>query len=459
MSAHVRSRKYSARDWLVALFLVIALVLGGGGSPNPATELVLELLFVPVAILWLWLPGDLTKPEASANPLVIALAILVLIVPTLQLIPLPASLWTALPGRENEVAALSLVSEQHSWRPFSMSPARTLASLLSTVPAAFCLIAVARLDTPGRRLVMATIAAMAVISAALGAAQLIMRSSHLNLYEQFSRGWITGFQANRNAEADVLLIGFLALAVLGAPYLAGMRRKFHLSLDRRMFTVLVTGLGLLLLLATVMTGSRAGLVLAVGSLLAAFVVVAVEIRSAGVGKVLVGAWVLPLTALVAIIVYAGISQNTAVGRVAQRFSDVENPRAEVWQDARYILAESWPAGVGIGGFVPAIAAAERLEAVDEGVPNRAHDDYLEIGLEAGFLGYGIVAIAAIICLTMTWIKWRDDPTTRGQALFGTTVLSLIAFHSVVDYPLRSMAVACLAGVAGGMLARTRAPAS
>jgi O-antigen ligase len=152
--------------------------------------------------------------------------------------------------------------------------------------------------------------------------------------------------------------------------------------------------------------------------------------------------------------FLGLSQNTAIERVAERFSDLGSERAEIWQDSWFALKQYWPAGFGMGGFEPAMFPAERLEFLGPAVPNRAHNDCLEIGIEAGLLGYAMVAAAAAAVLAMAARAWRD-PAMRSQIVFGLSVLLLIALHSVVDYPLRSMAVACLSGVAGGLLVRVR----
>ena len=459
MAARPRSNGYSARARLVAIFVALALVLGGGGSPNPLTEVIVELCFVVVAMCWLWLPGS--KASGLGRPvdrLALVLALVPLLVPLVQLIPLPPPVWTALPGRGDEVAALSLIGEQHSWRAISMSPNRTVAGVLAIVPAAFCLVAVAQLDKHERRLVLATVAMMVVASAMLGALQLVARGARINFYEQFSRGWVTGFQANRNAEADVLLIGFMALIALAAPYLVGNRRRLLLNLNLRMYALLVGSVGLLLLLATVMTGSRAGTTLILFACAAAFAIIIVERRRTAESNrpktiVPIGFAVIAPVA----VVFMAVSGNTALERVAGRFSDLGSERTEIWQDTRFAIAKSWPVGVGIGGFEPAMLSAERLEVLDPEVPNRAHNDYLEIGLEAGVFGYLEIGLIVILCMTMAWRTWRDRRDVRGQIVFGASVLLLIAFHSVVDYPLRSMAIACLAGVAGGMLARTRVP--
>jgi O-antigen ligase len=452
MPAVARSGSYSARARLVAVFVALAFVLGGGGTPNPLTELLLQIAFVGIAVVWVWLP----KPgDGLRDRVALVLVAIPLIIPLVQLIPLPPSIWSTLPDRGNEVAALSLIGEQSSWRPISLSPSRTVAALLAIVPAVFCFYAVARLDLKERRLVLLTILVMTLVSAWMGAVQLTSRGSGFNFYPQHSAGWVTGFQANRNATADVLLIGILALAAVAVPYLTDDRKRLPLGLSRRAFAIMAGGVGLFLVLATVMTGSRAGVTLLVVAGVGAALIFVVS-RDVETGTLSRKALLLLAAAVLlgGAAAFAALSQNTAIERVAERFSDLGNERGEVWEDSWFALKQYWPVGFGIGGFEPAMLPAERLEYLDPLAPNRAHNDYLEIGIEAGILGYAMVVAAAMAVLAVAARAWRER-RMRGQIVFGLTVLLLIAFHSVVDYPLRSMAVACLSGVAGGLLVRTR----
>jgi hypothetical protein len=136
--------------------------------------------------------------------------------------------WQALPGREIERAALDLIGASASWRPLSLSPSRTLASLLSLGPPLALMIMAGGLPFEVRKLLLAGIAGMTVISAVLGAAQLAAGGAAFRLYEHTHSGWLTGFQANRNAQADVLLIGMVALAAALAG--ASLRHKDRLIL-------------------------------------------------------------------------------------------------------------------------------------------------------------------------------------------------------------------------------------
>jgi len=103
-------------------------------------------------------------------------------------------------------------------------------------------------------------------------------------------------------------------------------------------------------------------------------------------------------------------------------------------------------------FVPAILGGERLEVVRPTLPNRAHNDYLELAVEAGV--FGLAALAAIAALLVAAARrMLRAAAADGTALpvFAIAALGTLALHSLVDYPLRSMALACIGGVCVGML--------
>ncbi|HOB13927.1 MAG TPA: hypothetical protein PKN09_06770, partial [Novosphingobium sp.] len=135
--------------WAAALLLLLSMVLGGGGSPAPIPEIVLQLAAAVVAL------GVVASPRSwqslrSAPRLAWVIAGLIALVPVLQLIPLPSGLWQALPGRANQVAALELVDADGGWRAITLSPARTLSSLLVALSAGLMLVLTAALDPRGR---------------------------------------------------------------------------------------------------------------------------------------------------------------------------------------------------------------------------------------------------------------------------------------------------------------------
>jgi O-antigen ligase len=445
----------SRHDWLAMAFVAGALILGGGGSPAPHAELLLQVLTCLLLLLWLWLPTPGGQMPLPRDRMTWAVGGLALALPVLQLVPLPPSIWHALPGQEGRIAALSLIGAADHWQPLSQSPPRTLAGLLSLVPPLFAGFAVASLAPAGRQRVLLAVVAVVLCSAMLGAAQLSLGDDALRLYAESHRQYIVGFQANRNAQADILLIGAVAAGAVIVPKLAaasGRRRRGHAAprIGAQAWWLILAGLVGLLLLAVVLTGSRMGIALIAAAVLALWLIlrpVSGHLRD----RRMVGAAV----ASIAVLLVAGyllLQSNTMLQRSAQRFDATSDPRGELWQDTLFAIDAAWPAGVGLGGFQPAMLAAERLEVLDGTRPNRAHNDYLEFLLEGG-LPAVLIAAATIVLLVLLAVRaLRRRPEDRAQILCGCAILLIIALHSFVDYPLRSMALASMFGVGTGLLA-------
>lgn len=435
----------SARHgWLCAALLACALVLGGGGSPAPLPELILELLAAAALTFWLLAgPGWQRVPRTAWW-----IAALVACVPLIQLVPLPPALWQAMPGRELEREALALIGAEHGWRSWSLAPDRTLASLLSLGPPLAVLVMTSALDRSGRIALLGVICAAAVLTLLVGALQLSGgQDSALRFYGSSSQA-LLGFQANRNSTADLLLV-----AIVAAPALVvELARRDSFPLSRGF--VVGTGMAGMALgaLGVVLTASRTGFVLLPLALTA--------------GLVVLRAWLgvtprrLALTALALLLAAAAAAwmlwNTTALTRLTSRLSFAGELRPELWRDSLFAARQHFPWGVGMGDFVPAILAGERLEVVRETLPNRAHNDYLELAVEAGV--FGMAALSAIAALLGAAARKALRQAATGSAalpIFAITALSLLALHSLVDYPLRSMALACLGAACGGMLLEPR----
>jgi exopolysaccharide production protein ExoQ len=427
--------------------LALALVLGGGGSPSPVTELALELLAVLILLAWLTLPSCRDQWRRVPVPARLIAGIMIAL-PLLQLIPLPPAVWQALPGRELQREALALVDLDQTWRPLSLAPQRTLASLLSLLPPLLMLSMVATLDRSGRIRLIWVVLSVGVASLLLGALQLTGgEASPSHLYTDV-RAVLTGFQANRNTTADFLLIAMLAVAVL-ACQLAERER----APASRILVLGMAGGGMALFaLGTVLTASRTGIALMPVPLLAALWLLRGWLplgRKAVLGAIAT----LPLAVLLAVL---AVRSNPTLAAVAERFAYVRELRPELWRDALVVVRESFPAGVGMGNFVPALLTHERLEVVRPFMPNRAHNDYLEFLAEAGIAGIAAFWATSWLVLREGWRAARDPArSSGGLAVFAIGGLTVFALHSVVDYPFRSMSMACLGGVCAALLMTPR----
>jgi O-antigen ligase len=429
-------------------FLIINMVLGGGGSTNPVMEVVIEGVFAVA----LFIASVLVIAGRGQWPVVPMPAWLIfgaaLIIPLAQLVPLPPAIWHALPGREPMVAALALVHEQDSWRALSLFPDRTLASFLAMIPPAALFLVVASISLQQRRHMLLAITLVALASVVLGALQLSSgNAGQWSLYAEHHIGYLIGFQANRNAQADVLQIGILALVAYGASSADdGPRLSMVPWIVGLLSTVLAIGV--------LLTGSRAGIALLPLTYLFVAIIAWPILRGRQRSRpVRLALFAAPVAGL-AIVLLGG---SGVLGRVAARFSFTTDARQDLWVDAVYAAKQVWPVGGGIGSFAPLLLSAERLEVVDQSIPVRAHNDWLEWLIEGG--APSILMLAAIIAILL-WLVIRriralthDRPAVmlRSQTMFGLGSLLLIAAHSFVDYPLRSMSLATLAAVAAAML--------
>lgn len=429
---------------LALVLLAAALVLGGGGSPAPAPELILEWLAVGLGSVWLLLPGS-AQDWRRVPRTVWLVGLLAVVVPVLQLVPLPPGLWHALPGREAEIQALALIGRENSWRTWSMTPDRTLAALLSLLPPLVMLILAAAMSARQRVWLLGTVLAGGIATLALGALQLTSGpDSPVQLYDVTTPN-LRGFQANHNSTADLLLAALLSAFAL---IRIAVRRG---ALSGRPGPVL----GLAALAAglfgfgVIFTASRMGIVLLPLALLGGAVLLRSSFPAVSRGSLVA------LAAGTALLVLGGaamVRSSPVLSSIVERFSFDEELRTELWRDGLYVAREHYPVGVGMGGFVPALVIDERLEVVRPAMPNRAHNEYIELGVEAGL--FGLLAWGAIVLITARSgfaARRHPDWRLRTEVWFGAAVLILLMLHSMVDYPFRSMSLATLGALCAGLL--------
>ena len=419
--------------------------MAAAGTVNPQTEMVLQflttLILLPLVLSANWQRGLGSIPRAAW-----LIGLMVVLLPVLQLVPLPPSIWQGLPGRAVEVQSLAAIKAEQAWMPLSMAPARTFASLLAMIFAVLLMLQVSRLSLRGRNWLCGTIVACGLLSLILGVLQLSHTAGwDWSLYSQFSRGYLVGFQANRNAEVDFLLIALLALGVLATVRLADGRNHaltwFGFIIGFLAFTV-----------GIFMTGSRTGIAILMPTLVLLLIMIWPALRNRRKALQWIGGSVAAggLTTIL-------LLQLPAVQKVIARFYVTKEARWDLWADTGYVISQVWPMGSGIGTIAPMLEAAERLDVVDQSRPVRAHNDWLEWTMEGGAPGLvllglviallGLLVVKAIIEITRSGAA----PGRRAQVIFACGLMLIVALHSIVDYPLRSMSLAALFAVAAAFL--------
>ena len=419
------------------LLVMIAAVLGGGGVAYGLANLVVQLIalvflaFNRTAFFNFW---------SHANTPLRWLVALTLALPALHLIPLPPSAWSALPGRELAYEARASLGPLQ-WHPLSLDSGRTLVSLLGLI--APLTVLVIGLSTSSRALLFAAwgLAAMGLINFAIGIPQVLSPSEQWFLYpENPMSGVLFGAFANRNSAGVFLVI--CLLLVLHLPGLGPVTRN----------TWIRATAAILLLVAVVLTQSRSAMALTILPLASAGVrwgsanwpflarsPKRVSFAMAAVGALLVSAFVLAFG--------AGSRIDTGL----DRFSIGNEARENIWSDARFSAQKYWPIGAGMGTFDEVFQADESLENLTAKTAGRAHNDYLEVAIEAGIGGLAlIVGWAGLI----GWLAWRarhlSDPWL---AWVGGLIWLTIGLQSFFDYPLRSQTMLIVAAFALVMLVR------
>lgn len=364
----------------------------------------------------------------------------------LQLVPLPSSVWQALPGRDIIAKVDAAAGLGNVWRPLSMWPAATWNSLFSLlVP---CAALVLGISTRRQALPVIGLALISIglISAILGGLQVLgPHSGPLYFYKYTNQGSPVGLFANRNHQAAFLACLIPVAAALAAAAGQSEKRPAYTGIG------LASVVSLLFLVILLATGSRAGFLLAMVAVLCVPYVYGVnraglvELARAH-GRRFVAA-ILTLAGILAGLAYLGLSSRSFA-----RFGDsgtVVEQRSQGWPVVSDLSQQMFPWGSGYGSFDPVFRVAEPAEMLQRTYFNHAHNDYLEVAMTGGLVGIGLILAAAALygagLIAMTRNPDKGRAGMFGRA--GAVILVVLAAASVVDYPLRVPSLSALAVIA------------
>lgn len=446
--------------FLCLLLMVAGLTLGGGTAAGLPGDVVVQTVAAGLALACLarWMTGE----AARISRLEVVLLAFTPVLAAVQLLPLPPALWSALPPGDMRMTPFLATATEPGLRPLSLAPDATAQAAMAVLPATVLFVALRMVSRGGQRLVL--LAALATIAASLflGLAQLAGgRESALRFFAVTNADDPVGFFANRNHFAASLAAGLL----LAAPFLteSGLAVLEGIGRRRRVAGPLVAFLAtavFMLLMATmiVLTRSRAGLAMAglavAGIALLMLLRAGRRWRRAGAGALiaLFGAAALLATQAGWLRLLDRLDGGGADGRLV------------IARNTLRAVADFFPLGAGLGAFRTVYATYEPVgEVMARAYVNAAHNDWLQIVLEAGLPG---VAGLALFC---GWLA------ITGRALFSGAgaglsalelsvrraaflALAVLALHGLSDYPLRTdaglMLFALCAALAGqGGLAR------
>ncbi len=430
------------RAAVVPVYILLCIVLGGStqGYWGAAS---LQLLAIGI-IGWSLLTRDRLPLSGAAKGL-FAIAALVVLLPVVQLVPLPPGVWSAIPGRDPIIEGYRLLGQPLPWLPISLTPYDTMVTVVTLLPPLAVLAGMLLGGAYRASWIVIAVLVGTFSAVLLGALQVSSGDpveSPWYLYSRTNHGVATGFFANSNHMATLLVLSIPLLLVLVSEF--RKRSKNASSLSAMM--LMAIGAFLVLLVGIFLTGSLAILLLALPVILISATLLMPETVRLRVP--LIAAAVISIAAMG--FVYMTPLQDRLMSSSQTSFES----RQTIWSDSIPAIGDHIALGTGVGAFQRVYRQYEDHSAVDRTFVNHAHNDYIEVVLETGIPGILLLA------LFFFWWGSRAVPIWRSAALDRTAVAASIAsgavlIHSLVDYPLRTAAISSIMAACLAMMARPR----
>jgi O-antigen ligase len=277
---------------------------------------------------------------------------------------------------------------------------------------------------------------------ALGAAQVATSQfgvSSWYLYEDTNPGRAVGFFANADHMASLLVvtIPFLAALVAGAKTGSVQRRSAMIAI--------AAGVGLVILVGLVLNGSLAGYGLGLAVVAASTLII---LPPGNRFRLCIAAF-----AVLLLIGAVALLETSATGssRIGQHGTSAVQSRAELLSSTLRAAREFMPFGSGLGSFRDMYPLYERAAEVTTTYAVHAHNEYAELVLELGLAGVLLIMLFVGWWGWRVWRVWRAaeaEVFARAAAIASAALL----FHSFVDFPLRTSALAGCFGMCMALLA-------
>ncbi len=412
---NVRNAPSIKKNFLAFAIIFMALVFCFFGGAEPSLNFNLGLMFF-AGILLIFAATD-TSVTTSFNELPIYVRLVVIapvVLPLLQLIPLPADVWALLPGQELRHDVLALIGADRWWQPLSLTPSETAYS--AAMGMFFSAFLLGLLSVSNRHLDYVKLAVIIVtlLGVLVGALQFSGTFPALNFYKNAHTNILVGFFANKNHMALILAVTLI------------MSKKFFDQLRTKNGSLLYSIFSVFLVIAVVATNSRAGIALMCVALLLTFAPIL-----KGISKKIT---VIATMFIVSTFYY--ISSSPTFEIVYKRFSDVgEDGRWEFLVNSAPLMREFFLLGSGYGSFSSVYMTRESVEALSPVYTNHLHSDFLQLMIEGGILATLALALFGF-AIFKSWRAARESETSRDAAWVGLSIVILFGLHSIVDYPMR-----------------------
>lgn len=436
--------------------LLAAFAMGGGARGDIASLMILRPLAILLLGYGLW---TLRWEHVAGHRYLFGFAVAILVVTLVQLIPLPPSMWTRLPGREFVVEIDRTAGLGAVWRPISLVPGATWNAFFSLMVPLGVLVLGAQLTAEERLRMLPLVIGVGLLSGVLALLQVIgPPDGPLYFYKVTNQGSAVGLFANRNHQAVLLAVMFPMLALFAslADNSGGQALRRGLAI----------GAGMFLIPLILITGSRMGLVTGGLGLASVLLLYRPKVGTSGSGRRSRSssrqrtarhqpqqkAWrnwgVIGFVAVLGL----GLSLLTILlGRAEalQRFVEEDGAqdfRLKAWDLVIRMVGEYFPFGSGYGSFVEVYQIQEPRALLDSTYFNHAHNDWLEVLLTGGLPAFLLLGFACVLVFGRALKLARAGGRLRKGMLFSRLGLVLVvqfAIASFADYPLRTPALASL----------------
>ena len=431
-----------ARQLVIPIYLFLCLLLGGSAQGIWANMLI-QLIGLAI-IAWAIIERPSEKMSSSARQLLVLGGAAIALV-LLYLVPLPPSIWTGFDGREAIFEGYRILGTGIPAMPVSLTPYRSIDSLLSAIPPLAVILGVVRLRAFRTVYAASAILAGTLANIALSALQVSTAAGGSNswyLYPVTNLGLGVGFFANANHMATLLLLSLPFIAAL-VPAARGSHIQRYSA-----FVTITAGLALLTLIGVALNGSLAAYGLVVPVALGSLIILLRRNRR----------WspILAVAAGVLLVAAIGMiaTSDIARGRLGAEAEQSTKTRADIIGPTLEIVREVFPLGTGLGSFRPVFAMHEDPDRVATTYTIHAHNDYAEWVMELGIPGLVLMVLFLAWWAKATIGVWRDAQATAFARAASIASAAILA-HSLVDFPLRTSAIAACFAFCIALLADRR----
>jgi O-antigen ligase len=368
-----------------------------------------------------------------------SLLVLTLLLMALQIVPLPFSIWSTLPGRKIILDSFVLAGLPPSSQPMTLSVQATRGAALALLPAVAGYLAGCTLSHRDMVKVASSILVCALLATLLAVLQKLqlVNATYLGAPQLFG----SGFFANRNFFAAQLFCAIPFGAALAVTALKDWKIQ-PAVLFAGAFGCLV-----LLLVGLGSVGSRGGVVLSMISIFASLVYVfkttstELLLRKRGIVVLLV-------------LMFFLVVQGGMLGLLRLANTDLlKESRHDIFVSTLEATKQFFPVGSGFGTFPAVYQIYENPNGMFEAYVNHAHNDWLEIVLEGGLPALALLLIFIILFLVRAIGITRkpNDASGHGYQRAAVVTILLLMLHAVFDFGLRTPALMSLFGLCCGMM--------